>query len=258
MNPFEIIDTSKINHLIEEVIKDISRLLELFLKQAKIEPIITPIDKNSLSENLIHLAAKNRDYFSKFYDLADNTLPSVLALAHNCKPIIPDSYNYLVDNPLLRADLPEKYQRNNTPWHQEIMFYDYSDDSITIWIPLLPLNEKTGSLEFYKGKISQTRIPAEKYQTKEFKPYIFIDQKYIKDMGEEIMHPILKKNQALVFNNLALHRSASNHTNNMVRLSVQIRFHSAESVFKGNILRSPTLSSVGPISIHDLRSKRLS
>lgn len=179
---------------------------------------------SNLSSFLVKAAETDRDRFSRLYD-SFRMITSVYRLADEVMDLLPDGFKFLADYPVIRADLPEKLQKNSTPWHQEIMFYPYGEDSITLWLPLVPINEQTGSLEFIEGAVSNSLVPAQEYEVLDHRPYLSIRESYLFQAKYQVIMPKVEMYEGIIFNNLEIHKSPPNKTLDQTRLSLQLRFH---------------------------------
>jgi hypothetical protein len=113
---------------------------------------------------LPELVAKHRPVAGKAYD-AVRKLPAYYAIATS-----PEVWELV--GRLIGTDLPGWYSQGSgirmdhpgedrflSPWHQEYVFHLNSLDLLTLWIPLVPVDETVGSVIFAPGSQREGLLP---------------------------------------------------------------------------------------------------
>ncbi len=176
-------------------------------------------DLESFNQSVCYAQQENRQLFSSFYDAA-NTLPSLFGLLNNYKITNQISGNLLVaDLPKLRFDLPGE-TRHNDPWHQEGPYYGGLIDSITIWIPVVDVDESMGKLQVKAGS---DMAPLIDFHLSKTRPYVSMSSGAWETWAtQEVYVPL---GSGFVFANNVIHRSGNNVSINKPRVSIQVRYH---------------------------------
>ncbi len=221
MNEFKI---SKFNTKknLNKILVDLNSLLSFYLSEEKSETKLTKIKKD-IHERMIRLSKQDRKLFGLFFDAAQ-CLPSIHALneilSNNMKKLYGFSNIQIADYPRLRLDLPEKNSVHNDPWHQEVMAYDAPRDSVTVWLPLVNMNQKLGRLVL-KGNTKKLGILNHKIFTR--RPYIRIKPGNWQKLPS--CKPVVNFGDFISFKHSVPHRSSKNLSKNKVRISIQIRYN---------------------------------
>ena len=122
----------------------------------------------------------------------------------------------------LRSKPPTRFhdELSNVPWHQDTQYYGEITqhlDIVTVWIPLVDVDESNGCLWIIPGShrwglLDGARDHEQNMRTRE----------NVEKRGEPISIP-MKTRDILLFHNLTFHSSGENHTQR-ARWNVDIRF----------------------------------
>ena len=121
-------------------------------------------------------------------------------------------------------------------WHQDSTYFlgqnnrDTTIDCyppetvLTVWIPLVDVNETNGCLKVVKGSNQHGAIPFKRDDNRQWQPI-----RAINDYGEVTPIP-MRVGDVLIFNNLTLH-TGGNNTTATVRWSIDLRYSPAGQSF---------------------------
>jgi len=141
--------------------------------------------------------------------------------------------------PMIRF-VPKNYNHAAVPPHQDISYNRHMSDFITVWVPLVPINDRCGGLIMYEGS---QEMPEKVKESQE--------------LGGDWLPPIeignYKRNQlvdldigdVVVLSPYIAHESAPNFSDN-IRLSMDLRIFSDKSSSSKHYLDLQTLQTIAP------------
>ena len=174
-------------------------------------------DDIELSKILIKLRAEKPKVFSRIYDVVQKT-PNIFNIANeNCFDLLASEFlevsrdNLYVTASFLRMDPPND-KKNSLGWHQDAhLNKNKKNDACTIWCPLINVDKSNGALHVLTGShINNFPLKLE------FAPEI------IKSYKEEFL--IMKVGDVMLMNNLLLHKSGDNLSDN-IRFTLVYRYN---------------------------------
>ncbi|MCG9126901.1 phytanoyl-CoA dioxygenase family protein [Candidatus Poribacteria bacterium] len=121
-----------------------------------------------------------------------------------------------------RPKLPGQ-QLTVVPWHQDSGYFGtISEKSLipTAWIPLVPVDETNGCLQVVAGS-HKLGVVSHHTENREGK-FLEVMDELIEE--SQIVTCPMEIGDALVFNNLTLHRSLPHTTSNIIRWAIDIRY----------------------------------
>ncbi len=147
---------------------------------------------------------------------------------HYAKPLI-DAIGQLTGTDVIghpvfnaRPKLP-KQQLTVVPWHQDSGYFGtISENSLipTAWIPLVPVDETNGCLQVVAGSHT-LGVVSHHTENREGK-FLEVMDELIEE--SQIVTCSMDIGDALVFNNLTLHRSLPHTTSEIIRWAIDIRY----------------------------------
>ena len=120
------------------------------------------------------------------------------------------------------------------PWHQDSIYYNGNVDPdqkvtpseesqiLTVWIPMVDVDERNGCLQVISGSHKQGLRPAHRDENRRLVPV-----EAVESCGE-VQNMRMKVGDILVFGNLTFHRSLAN-TSEGIRWSIDLRYSPTDS-----------------------------
>ena len=188
------------------------------------------IDSN-LHLDIIYFRKNNPKLFGLFYDSLKLCYPlkkifyesSIVELAAE---LLNDSCEGIcLTGEMLRLDTPSD-NRNNLNWHQDSAYYpqnQYGINGLVCWIPVLPVRQENGSIQFLPGSHKEGKLDLSGYK----KDGITSEQYYISEDLIQKYNPvsaIAETGDALFFNMDMIHKSGFNQTEK-IRIVAGCRYH---------------------------------
>lgn len=171
------------------------------------------------------LTAKDRKLGGHVYDALKHSMTvRRFATSEALRGVLRDSLgseNLAVVDINFRIDAPSE-DHFLFSWHQDYWFSICSPDAVVVWIPMMPLDELTGGVEYLplgrtQGKIFQVRANPE-YRS--YSDSVLLDEEVD---TEGAVRPGLSEGDALLFKFNVLHRSMPNRSMTRCRWTAQIR-----------------------------------
>jgi hypothetical protein len=217
---------------VSSTLEPLREQIRLVIDLCRAECDLPPSKGEEFDSGLPELVQGHRAVAGKVYD-AVRKLPAYYAVA-NSAPVW-ELVSRLMDTDLpgwssqgsgIRMDHPGE-DTFLSPWHQEYVFHINSLDLVTLWIPLVPVDEVVGSVIFSPGSQREGLMPlylddpvnANRNSTKTFE-IVNIDQ-YIERYPEVSMNTV--PGDIVALHGLTLHRSRPN-ASSRTRWSMQLRF----------------------------------
>ena len=128
-----------------------------------------------------------------------------------------------------KADKPLRWHQDSTYFlgqnNRDTTINCYPPETVlTVWIPLVDVDETNGCLKLVKGSNRHGAIPFKRDNDRQWQPI-----RAINDYGEVTTIP-MTAGDVLIFNNLTLH-TGGNNTTNTVRWSIDLRYSPAGQSF---------------------------
>jgi hypothetical protein len=150
--------------------------------------------------------------------------------------IMSDSIAYSLTISQLRVQYP-KTQLTHVPLHQDLSFTGTDYPVVNCWVPLVDCAEDAPGLEFVDRFIHEDLSKIVEKEKSDYEMFSAIDltsheaflrQRY----GGDLVAPVLKAGDALLFDQLALHRTYITPTMTKPRFSLELRGFAAEHMFR--------------------------
>ena len=224
---------------IQNIYIQIENLIDIILKNNSIK-----YNENwGLDKKYLFLKKKNNKLKSKFYDLLKN-LESVNSAVFCSKTIslikkLMSEENILVFGQRIRLD--HKRDNHHLPLHQELN--NISKDFLNIWIPLVKVNKKSGSLcvipkshKFGHVHYEGSNLEAVKHKIGIVKKILSNKEKKYKDkilnkifVKKNIHFPSLNVGDAIIFKTFTFHGSTP-YVGKGIRWTLLSTFHNANKI----------------------------
>jgi len=173
------------------------------------------------SVGVSNLTKKTRDALSGHISLETRLNPILRKIPYYpiiqeiLKSILKSDVLYMHMPPTARFILPRNIHAGVPP-HQDVAYNKHMSDFITMWVPLVEINEECGGVIMYEGSgfISERAVPQKINE--------FWHQGISTD-GYKARHCIMNPGSVLILNQWIIHASKLNNSNH-VRYSIDYRF----------------------------------
>ena len=143
--------------------------------------------------------------------------------------------------PMARYVLPHNSEAG-VPAHQDASYNDHMRDFVTVWIPLVEIDEQCGGVTIFEGRKDGVIPTARMVQNG-----VWIEGVPVQDLRPVNCVPMVP-GDILVFNPYVVHGSMPN-TSNRIRFSMDCRFFGGDAQTSKHYLDMTTWSVVAPKSL---------
>jgi len=180
----------------------------------------------SIDKAWMGLARRDRKMAGTLYDAVKHSM--ALRRFAMSPPLVEAVSTALGDTALALVDLNFRIDAPSEPqflfsWHQDYWFSMCSPKALVAWIPMMPLDEEVGGIEYFPLSATGGRILSAK-RAPEYRSYsdsILLNEPI---PNGKPRRPLISWGDALLFSFDVLHRSLPNRALDRCRWTVQLRF----------------------------------
>lgn len=143
---------------------------------------------------------------------------------------------YMHMPPTARFVLPNN-RHAAVPAHQDVSYNKHMSDFVTLWVPLVPINDECGGVDVFEG----SGQPVERLDDTSQKFWL----KGIESEGFTRRHCTMDVGDALLLNKWIVHESHAN-VSQRIRISIDFRFFSGRDASSKHLLDMQTWKVIDP------------
>jgi hypothetical protein len=168
-------------------------------------------------------------------------VPRTPALQEILKAALRSDRLYMHMPPMARYVLPNNLEAG-VPAHQDASYNDHMNNFVTVWIPLVDIDDRCGGVTIYEGR-KDGFIPV----TKLVQNGVWTEAVPVEGLTPVNCAP-MAPGDILMFNPYVVHGSMPN-VSNKIRFSMDCRFFGSDAMTSKHCLDMTTLSVVAPKSL---------
>jgi hypothetical protein len=233
-NGYQIFD----NIIPEAILDNIREVLEIDATKSlcEIKAALNYSEEKNIFEYIDKI--KNENLFSTLTPEVKKLISGHISLEARLNPILRDIPLYPAVNNILKMALGSdqinlhmpptarfimpKNLYAAVPPHQDVSYNKHMSNFITMWVPLVDIDDECGGVIVYKGSSNLQELPVIKNENE-----VWFNE--IPVQGYEPFHCKMKKGGLLLMNSQIVHRSADNLSLN-TRYSIDFRLFSSNDV----------------------------
>lgn len=168
------------------------------------------------------------------------SIPRSLGLRTVLRSWFEDEHLFMHMPPTARWVRPH-YRFAAVPAHQDIAYNHHLSGFVTVWVPLVEIDEACGGVGIYAGSHVEPERPVSSTETLWFEG--------LATEGFRLVRPIMRPGDVLVFNPMIIHASMPN-VSQRTRYSIDFRFFSALQESTKHYLDLQSMEVIAPNGKH--------